>query len=299
MSRKYFLFSGITIMLMLGVYDFVYSIQEFAFLHSFDGGITPFIFSLVALGLCIPALVLAIKAFKRKENNLVASVFLIVAAVSYFGYRIVSVASMLGTLLRHNEPIYVSLSWVVYGVEEFLIGLLPVVLAVFSLFDFKKNQQDYDVSSKVSNVFYYIATAIALQSFIIFSSIGARIAFVINSYAGNAVLDCLIYSLSGLAILGLITPSFIMSFFKNKDKFVNRVLLLVASILVTVTYIWSTKNSIDSINSFASPNNNASIFFEVFGNLMTVSVIMVSAILSFKKFKGKEPEITQTNNELE
>ena len=299
MSRKYFLFSGITIMLMLGVYDFVYSIQEFAFLHSFNGGITPFIFSLVALGLCIPALVLAIKAFKRKENNLVASVFLIVAAVSYFGYRIVSVASMLGTLLRHNEPIYVSLSWVVYGVEEFLIGLLPVVLAVFSLFDFKKNQQDYDVSSKVSNVFYYIAMAIALQSFIIFSLIGARIAFVINSYAGNAVLDCLIYSLSGLAILGLITPSFIMSFFKNKDKFVNRVLLLVASILVTVTYIWSTKNSIDSINSFASPNNNASIFFEVFGNLMTVSVIMVSAILSFKKFKGKEPEITQTNNELE
>lgn len=286
-------------MLMLGVYDFVYSIQEFAFLHSFNGGITPFIFSLVALGLCIPALVLAIKAFKRKENNLVASVFLIVAAVSYFGYRIVSVASMLGTLLRHNEPIYVSLSWVVYGVEEFLIGLLPVVLAVFSLFDFKKNQQDYDVSSKVSNVFYYIAMAIALQSFIIFSLIGARIAFVINSYAGNAVLDCLIYSLSGLAILGLITPSFIMSFFKNKDKFVNRVLLLVASILVTVTYIWSTKNSIDSINSFASPYNNVSIFFEVFGNLMTVSVIMVAAILSFKKFKGKEPKITQTNNELE
>lgn len=301
MSRKYFLFSALAIMLLVGIFDFVYAVYYLSRLSSFTNTeiIVTFVLAAVNIGLCVPSLVFTIKAFRRKENNLVASVLLIIASTMYFGYRMFSVAKTLKSAIYPDEDIEMVMYWMTYAFSQALIGLLPVALAILSLVTFKKSEQDYVPSRKINKIFYYIVLAFAFQAFLSLSTTGIRGTLILrysSSESISNIVQALIYLIGSLGIIGCAIPSFVFSFFERK-KDLSRNLLLVAAFIIIGIYIWSTIVSIQQSKAYSISGVTELIIVESVGIFLEIGVIIAGSILMFVKFKTKQPE--QTKPELE
>lgn len=299
MSRKYFLFSGLTLMLLVGLYDFVYVIHLLTLSGSTSSEdvVMVIVLCLIILGLCIPSLILTINAFRKKQDSLIASVLLIIASTVYLGYRMFYLARILQSTLHSGEPFELLFYWSMFALGQFLIGLLPVGLAIFSLFNFKKNAQDYIVSSKINSIFYYIVMTLSFQAFIIFSTTGIRGSVILgSSHSNENIAQAIIYNLSSLAIIGLITPSFVMSFFINKQK-ISRILALVASIIVLGVYTWSIATSLAHSAEYSFSQTLSVLFIEMIGTMLECLVLVASTVLMLVRFKSKQP--AQIKTELE
>ena len=142
MSKKYFLFSGLTLMLLAGLYDIVSIIYSVSISSSSSTYVLDFttvlIFCLINLFLSIPSLILTILAFKNKKDSLAASVLLIAASTIYFGYRIFNLSKMMQIIMYPDQDIKMMMYWLIYALGQAIFGLLPVALAILSLFSFYK-----------------------------------------------------------------------------------------------------------------------------------------------------------------
>lgn len=299
MSRKYFLFSGLTLMLLVGLYDLVSVIHMLSLPSSTSSGdiVAVIVLCLINLGLCIPSLILTINAFKKKQDSLVASVLLIIASTIYLGYRVFYLSRILQSTLHPGEPFELLFYWSMFALGQFIIGLLPVGLAIFSLFIFKKNEQDYVFSSKINSIFYYIVMTLALQAFILFSTTGIRCSVILSSsHTNENIAQAIIYNISSLAIIGLITPSFVMSFFKNKQK-ISHTLAFVAAIVVLAVHSWSLAITLIHSSEYSFSQSLTVAFLEMTGTVFECLVLVASTVLMLVRFKTKQP--AQIKTELE
>ena len=303
MSKKYFLFSALAIMLLVGFFDFIYAIYHLIRLASYSGSATEivvsFVFAAINLGLCIPALVMTIKAFKNKENSItVPSVLALVATTLYFAYRIYSVTKMLTSSMYSGQDIQINLYYLVYAFGQTLIGLLPVALAILSLVTFKKGEQDYVPSQKINKIFFYIVVAFSFQEFLSFATTGIRGSLVL-SYSRSTVTDAiqaLIYLFGSLGIIGCLIPSFILSLFERKRD-VSRNLLLIAAIIVLGVNTWSIISTISSAKEYNIGLIAELLVLQSIGVIAECAVIIVGIVMMYVKFKTNEP--AQIKTELE
>ncbi len=301
MSKKYFLFAGLTLMLLVGLYDIVSIIYSVSFSSSSirysSDFTTALIFCLINLFLSIPSLILTIFAFKNKKDTLVPSILLIAASTLYFGYRIFNLSDMMRIAMYPEQDIKMRLYWLIYAFGQAFFGLLPVALAILSLFIFRKNEQDYVVSSKLNNVFYYIVMTIAFQAFILYFTAGIRISMVMDGFSDfYTALQAIVFDVSSLVIIGAMIPSFIFSFFNNKQKISRRLALLVAIAVlgvhissISLTFVQTAQNNTSVTSSL--------IFIEVLGTMLECVALAASMVLMLIKFKSKQP--AQIKEELE
>ena len=286
-------------MLLVGIFDLVTAIYYLTRMSSLSDNselIFAFVIAIINTGLCIPSLVLTIKATKNKSNSLVASVLLIIASTLYFGYRIFSVARLSQSAFASGQSYQMTMYWMTYMLGQVLIGLLPVGLAIFSLVTFKKNEQDYVLSQKINKIFYYIVLALVFQAFISYSTTGIRGSIVANSSSMESLIQTLIYLIGSLGLIGLATPSFILSFFEKK-KDVSRNLMLIAALLMLGIHTWSLIISFQQASEYNIGTLTELVAIESVGVIAEFIVLIASAILMFVKFKSKEPE--QIKTELE
>ncbi|MBO6262193.1 MAG: hypothetical protein J6N95_06280 [Bacilli bacterium] len=301
MSKKYFLFSGLTLMLLEGLYDIVSIIYSVSISSSSSTYVLDFttvlIFCLINLFLSIPSLVLTILAFKNKKDSLAASVLLIAASIIYFGYRIFSLTKMMQIIMYPDQDIKMMMYWLIYALAQVIFGLLPVALAILSLFNFRKNEQDYVVSSKLNNVFYYIVMTIAFQAFILYFTAGIRISLIMNGFSDiYTALQAIVFDVSSLVIIGAMVPSFIFSFFNNKQK-ISRRLALLAAITVLGVHIFSTIITFVQATQYDTSVTSSLVFLEVLGTMFECVVLAASMVLMLIKFKSKQS--AQIKTELE
>ena len=301
MSKKYFLFSGLTLMLLVGLYDIVSIIYSVSFSSSSirysSDFTTALIFCLINLFLSIPSLVLTIFAFKNKKDTLVPSILLIAASTLYFGYRIFNLSDMMRIAMYPEQDIKMRLYWLIYAFGQAFFGLLPVALAILSLFNFRKNEQDYVVSSKLNNVFYYIVMTIAFQAFILYFTAGIRISMVMDGFSDfYTALQAIVFDVSSLVIIGAMIPSFIFSFFNSKQK-ISRRLALLAAITVLGVHISSISLTFVQTSQHDASVTSSLIFIEVLGTMLECVVLAASMVLMLIKFKSKQS--AQIKEELE
>lgn len=294
MSRKYFLFSGITLVLLIALFDLVYYTDAIAHLSESDNNVDLIVgifIMLIAFGTCIPSLILTIKAFKRKENNVVASVLLIIASVVYFGFSVVNYTKIVSAVIRGGTGSKEELMfWTIYMIGQFLILLFPVVLAIFSLFNFKRSEQDYIPSQKVSSIFFYIVAALSFQAFLTYLTTGLRGAVVMGTYSdSDSDYVIFIYLIAALAMAGFGIPAFVLSFFERKKKN-SQILLTITAFIVLLTHIFS-------VIQYVADYEKTVDLIPYAGTFMECAVLPIAVVFMFIKFKTKEPE--QIKTELE
>ena len=196
-----------------------------------------------------------------------------------------------------DQDIKMMMYWLIYALAQVIFGLLPVALAILSLFNFRKNEQDYVVSSKLNNVFYYIVMTIAFQAFILYFTAGIRISLIMNGFSDiYTALQAIVFDVSSLVIIGAMVPSFIFSFFNNKQK-ISRRLALLAAITVLGVHIFSTIITFVQATQYDTSVTSSLVFLEVLGTMFECVVLAASMVLMLIKFKSKQS--AQIKTELE
>ena len=296
MSKKYFLFTGLTLLLITGFYHFVYGLYSIFHGFSFEI-ILILIVGMVVFGLSIASLVLAIKAFKNKSDHLVASVLCVVAAAVSFIYIVYS-SGVTINMMVHFDAVMPHVVYMIFNLGvQMLAAMIPLICAILSFINFKKSEADYVPSQKVSYIFYYIAAALVFSAFLAFfrAGVSASMLAVSGQNVGNMMIY-LFYDLSALAILGFLTPSFVFSFFKRKQQ-LSRTFLMVSGIVSVATYLLAMIVTIFGDREYSMGEIDTLLIIEMFSTLIKCIVIVVSIILTKTMYKTIENSKPKTELE--
>ena len=138
---------------------------------------------------------------------------------------------------------------------------------------------------------------IAFQAFILYFTAGIRISLIMNGFSDiYTALQAIVFDVSSLVIIGAMVPSFIFSFFNNKQK-ISRRLALLAAITVLGVHIFSTIITFVQATQYDTSVTSSLVFLEVLGTMFECVVLAASMVLMLIKFKSKQS--AQIKTELE